>query len=148
VEIDITDYRLRFERPVAPSEATQLRGFFGTAFAEEESGFLMSSAHPALTMLGPCLARTETEAAALLARGLDLHRGRVPVFLVPVERSRRVHQMYDWGARNCELHFCQVRGEFQPFRGISMPTFLPETGRREIRTLVYLVFSRREDHAK
>jgi hypothetical protein len=36
--------------------------------------------------------------------------------------------MYDWGARNCELHLCQVRGEFQPFRGISMPSFLPETG--------------------
>jgi hypothetical protein len=36
--------------------------------------------------------------------------------------------MYDWGARNCELHFCQVRGEFQAFRGISMPSFLPETG--------------------
>lgn len=35
-EIDITEYRLRFERPVAPSEATQLRGFFGSAFAEEE----------------------------------------------------------------------------------------------------------------
>jgi hypothetical protein len=35
--------------------------------------------------------------------------------------------MYDWGARNCELHFCQVRGEFKPFQGISMPTFLPET---------------------
>ncbi len=107
-------------------------GFWHTLVHEDArggiDGFLMSSAHPALTMLGPCLARTETEAAALLARGLDLHRGRAPVFLVPVERSRLVHQMYDWGARNCELHLCQVRGEFQPFRGISMPTFLPETG--------------------
>jgi hypothetical protein len=36
--------------------------------------------------------------------------------------------MYDWGARNCELHIYQVRGQFKPFQGISMPTFLPETG--------------------
>jgi Cas6b N-terminal domain len=36
VDIDITEYRIRFERPVAPSEATHLRGFFGSAFAEEE----------------------------------------------------------------------------------------------------------------
>jgi hypothetical protein len=50
------------------------------------------------------------------------------VFLVPAERSHLVAQLYGWGARNCELHLCQVRGEFQSFRGISMPTFLPETG--------------------
>jgi GNAT superfamily N-acetyltransferase len=91
-------------------------------------GFLISSAHPALRMLGPVLARTEAEAAALLWCGLDLHRDQSPVFLVPVERTHLVGQMYAWGARNCELHLCQVRGEFQPFRGISMPTFLPETG--------------------
>jgi len=94
----------------------------------EVSGFLISSAHPALRMLGPCLAWTEAEAAALLWCGLDHHRGQSPVFLVPADRPRLVRQMYDWGARNCELHLCQVRGEFQPFRGISMPTFLPETG--------------------
>ena len=46
----------------------------------------------------------------------------------PADRPQLVKQAYAWGARNCELHFCQVRGDFQPFRGISMPTFLPETG--------------------
>jgi GNAT superfamily N-acetyltransferase len=91
-------------------------------------GFLIVSTHPAMTMLGPCIARTEAEVGALLWRGLDLQRGRTPVVLIPVDRPRLVRQMYDWGARNSELHFCQVRGEFQPFRGISMPTFLPETG--------------------
>lgn len=35
-ELDVTEYRLRFERPLAPSEATHLRGFFGAAFAEEQ----------------------------------------------------------------------------------------------------------------
>lgn len=91
-------------------------------------GFLVSCGHPAMTMLGPCVARTERDAAALVLRGLDELRGRTPVFLVPVEHHGLVRQMYEWGARNCELHFCQVRGEFQPFHGISMPTFLPETG--------------------
>ena len=107
-------------------------GFWRTLVYENPrgdiDGFLISSTHPALRMLGPCLARTEAESAALLWCGLDHHRAQSPVFLVPVDRTRLVGQMYGWGARNCELHLCQVRGEFQPFRGISMPTFLPETG--------------------
>lgn len=107
-------------------------GFWHAAVFENArgdlDGFMMSSAHQAMNMLGPCVARTETEAAALILRELDLHRGRSPVFLVPMDRPKLVRQAYDWGARNCELHFCQVRGEFQPFKGISMPTFLPETG--------------------
>jgi GNAT superfamily N-acetyltransferase len=107
-------------------------GFWRTLVYENSrgdiDGLLISSAHPALRMLGPVLARTEAEAAALLWCGLDHHRDQSPVVLVPVERSPLVAQMYGWGARNCELHLCQVRGEFQPFRGISMPTFLPETG--------------------
>ncbi len=107
-------------------------GFWHVAVYENPrgdiDGFMISSAHPGMNMLGPCVARSEAEAAALILRELDLHRGRAPVFLIPVDRPGLVRQMYDWGARNCELHFCQVRGEFQPFRGINMPTFLPETG--------------------
>jgi hypothetical protein len=91
-------------------------------------GFMLSSGHPALNMLGPCLALSEDVAAALILKELDQYKGRMPVFLIPVERSKLVRQMYDWGGRNCELHFCQVRGEFKPFQGISMPSFLPETG--------------------
>ena len=49
-------------------------------------------------------------------------------FFALLRRFDLVQQMYAWGARNCELHFCQVRGEFQPFRGVSLPSFLPETG--------------------
>lgn len=90
-------------------------------------GFMISSGHPAMNMLGPCVARSEVEATALILRELDRYRGRSPVFLIPVDRPKLARQMYEWGARNCEIHFCQVRGEFQPFRGIHMPTFLPET---------------------
>ena len=90
-------------------------------------GFLISSGHMASCMLGPGVIRTDDQAAALILRELNVHKGRSPVFLIPVEREQLVRRMYDWGARNCELHFCQVRGEFQPFRGVNMPTFILET---------------------
>jgi len=106
-------------------------GFWHTSVFENDQGavdgFMISSAHPAMNVLGPCVARSETEAAALIARELDHHRGRTPLLLVPAERGNLVHLLYQWGGRNCEIHLCQVRGEFQPFRGISMPSFLPET---------------------
>jgi predicted N-acetyltransferase YhbS len=91
------------------------------------AGWIASSAHPAMNMIGPCVARDPEVALVLLLRELDRHRGRVPVWLVPVECTEMVRRLYALGARNCELHFSQVRGAWQPFRGISMPTFLPET---------------------
>lgn len=90
-------------------------------------GWLVSSVHPAMNMLGPGVARDEPAAACLIARELDHQRGRSPVVLIPMDKPALVRQMYDWGARNCELHFCQVRGDFQPFRGVNMPSFLPES---------------------
>lgn len=110
---------------------TNQPGFWHTAVYEGSrglEGWMISSAHPAMNMLGPCVARTEQAAAALILRELDRHRGRAPIFLVPADCTNLVKQVYSWGGRNTELHLCQVRGEFQPFRGISMPTFLPETG--------------------
>jgi GNAT superfamily N-acetyltransferase len=111
---------------------TNRAGYWHAAVHEDPrgniDGWIMSCGHPAMNMLGPCVARTEQQTAALLWTELNCHKGRSPLFLVPVERSRLVHQMYGWGAKNCELHFCQVRGKFQPFAGISMPSFLPETG--------------------
>jgi len=81
-----------------------------------------------MNMQGPCVARSRTGAATLIVRELDLYRGRAPLFIVPCEQAESVRQLYDWGVRNCELHLCQVRGKFQPFRGVSMPSFLPGTG--------------------
>ena len=91
-------------------------------------GFLLATGHEALNMLGPCVTRTQEQAVALVHRGLNAYPGRTPLFLVPMECRHLVRTMYDWGARNCEMHFCQVLGEFQPFQGVSMPTFLPESG--------------------
>jgi hypothetical protein len=106
-------------------------GFWHTSVFESAGGkidgFLVSSRNAACNMLGPGVCRTDEQAIALIARELDVNRGRSPVVLVPVERTKIVRQMYEWGARNCELHFCQVRGEFQPFKGVNFPTFILET---------------------
>jgi GNAT superfamily N-acetyltransferase len=91
-------------------------------------GFLVSVAHPASNMLGPGVARTETQAAALIAAELDHNRGRQPVWLVPSHCLWLVQTMYKWGAVNCELHFAQSRGAWTAPTGIVMPTFMPETG--------------------
>jgi len=106
-------------------------GFWHTSVYEGEDGrvegFLTSCGHPAMNMIGPGVARTEEQAAALILRELDQHRGRSPVCVIPVEKDKLVRRMYGWGSRNCELHFCQVRGEYQPYRGVNLPTFLPES---------------------
>ncbi len=117
------DYRFCIENPLGFMSMSVLENPQG-----EIDGFLGSSAHPASNLLGPGVCRTEEAAIALIGRELDRHRGRSPVFLVPVDRPPLVQQMYAWGAKNCELHFCQVRGAFQPFKGINLPTFVLETG--------------------
>ena len=90
-------------------------------------GFMASSAYSACNMIGPGAAKTPEQAAALIAAELDRHRGRSPVMLIPADRSELVQQMYAWGAKNCETHFIQVRGQSHPVEGIFMPTLLPES---------------------
>jgi GNAT superfamily N-acetyltransferase len=92
-------------------------------------GFLVSVAHPASNMIGPGAMRNDDLAAALIADHLLHHarQGRAPVSLVPLGRERLVRRMYDWGARNLELHFAQVRGMAFDVSGVVMPTFMPET---------------------
>lgn len=91
-------------------------------------GVLVSVNHPGSNMLGPGVMRTPDVAPALILAELNANRGRSPVFLVPVDCTGLVQTLYGWGARNCELHFAQVRGAFKPFDGVVMPTFMPETG--------------------
>ena len=91
-------------------------------------GFLSSVAHPGSNMIGPGVMRSERIAIALVAAQLDHHRGRTPVFLPPVEAAHLVQTLYNWGCRNCELHFAQVRGQYPQPKGLIMPSFMPETG--------------------
>jgi len=96
------------------------------------TGFLSSIRHPASNMVGPGVMRTESEAIALIHAELKSHRGNQAVVLTPAAAIGVVHSLYDWGARNCELHLSQVRGErgnAKPrMEGIVIPTFMPETG--------------------
>ena len=107
------------------------RGIWQTLVYEADGGriegFLASSKHPASNMIGPGAMRSAKQSAALIAAALDRYRGGAAVCLIPMQHDDLVQQLYTWGARNCELHFCQVRGEFQPFQGVNMPTFLPES---------------------
>jgi GNAT superfamily N-acetyltransferase len=118
-----SDYRHFIENPLGIWHVSVFEGEDG-----QLDGFLVSCAHPGCNMLGPGVMRNDDEVAtALLVAELNQHKGRAPVFLLPVERNTLVCRAYDWGARNCEIHFAQVRGEFTPFDGITMPTFMPET---------------------
>ena len=107
-------------------------GIWNTSVFENASGdldgFLISVQHPASNMIGPGISRTDQQALALLQNQLNHNRGRTPVFLIPVDRPHLVQTLYSWGARNCEIHFAQVLGDFSAPTGVVMPTFMPETG--------------------
>jgi RimJ/RimL family protein N-acetyltransferase len=91
-------------------------------------GFLFSVSNAASNILGPGVVRTEEQTLALLHAELNHNTGRSPVFLVPTDCRQLVDNLYGWGARNCELHFSQTLGEWNPQTGIILPTFMPETG--------------------
>ena len=91
-------------------------------------GVLVSCLHPACNMIGPGAMRDSASAIALLQAELNVNAGRAPVFLLPVTECTLVRQAYAWGARNCELHFAQIRdGQHVRVNGIAMPTFMPES---------------------
>ena len=117
------DYRYAIENP---------RGVLHASVCENDrrgiDGFMISVKHPALNMMGPCVARSEETALALIRNELERFRGTWVLLVVSVEKRKLVEQLYRWGARNVETHLKQVWGEFQPFKGVNMPSFLPETG--------------------
>ena len=117
------DYRFFIENEMGIWHTLLLEGPDGRL-----DGFLGSVAHPGSNMIGPGVMRDESTAAALLAAQLDHHKDRTPVFLIPAQAAGLVKTLYGWGARNCELHFAQIRGDYPQPTGVIMPTFMPETG--------------------
>lgn len=91
-------------------------------------GFMISVKHPALNMLGPCVARNEEIAIALIRKEIERFNGTWVLFSIPMDKRKMVEKMYAWKAINVETHLKEVWGEFPGFNGISMPSFLPETG--------------------
>ncbi|MEM1443858.1 MAG: N-acetyltransferase, partial [Verrucomicrobiota bacterium] len=102
-----------------------------TLVSEDESGevdgFLVSIDDPGSRMIGPGVAKSAAAAEALLLAQLDFYRGKSIVFLFPAKERELIDAAYRWGAKNCEMHYTQVRGEAQPVVGVVMPTFMPES---------------------
>ena len=119
----VIDYRYAIENPRGVLQALVLENSDGAI-----DGFMISIKHPSLNMLGPCVARSEKATLALLLQATERFRGEVPLFVVPMDKRELVETLYEWGARNVETHLFQVRGKFQAFNGVSLPSFLPETG--------------------
>ncbi len=117
------DYRYAIENP---------RGVLHASVYENDQknidGFMISVKHPALNMLGPCVARNEDIAIALIRKEIERFRGTWVLFSIAMENRKMVEQMYAWKALNVETHLKNVWGQFPGFHGISMPSFLPETG--------------------
>lgn len=117
------DYRYCIENRLGIFHSSVIEGKKGGL-----DGFLFSIKHPALNMIGPGVARSEQDGAALLLRQLNAFKGQTPLFLIPMEKRQLVELAYEWGARNVETHLCQIRGAYQEFKGMHFPSFLPETG--------------------
>lgn len=108
-------------------------GIWHTSVFEDDShgeitGVMTSVRHPASNMIGPGVMRDQATAVALIYAELLQHRDNTCLVLVPTHAELVVADLYRRGARNCELHLAQVRGEFPPACGIVIPTFMPETG--------------------
>lgn len=96
--------------------------------AGKVAGFLTTLRSPRGASAGPGVAEDAAVAEALLARELDGLRGKRVLVLVPCRYRRLVERMYAWGARNVEVHLAQVKGAYKPIEGVTLPTFMPESG--------------------
>lgn len=119
----VNDYRYAIENPRGVLQALVIENSEGIV-----DGFMISIKHPALDMLGPCVSHSEKATLALLLQATEHFRGATPLFVVPMDKRELVETLYSWGARNVETHLFQVRGKFQRFNGVNLPSFLPETG--------------------
>lgn len=129
LEMDISGIRREVDYRYA---ITNPRGVLHATVYENDQqgldGFMISVKHPALNMLGPCVARSEAAAIALIRHALERFHGTWVLLVVPMDKRKIVEQLYAWRAVNVETHLMSVWGHFPGFKGVSMPSFLPETG--------------------
>ncbi len=90
-------------------------------------GFCAGVLDPGSNMVGPGIARTEEGMDALIRFTLNQRPETNPVVLIPSDCLKLRNSMFEIGARICELHVAQVLGEYQPAKGIVLPSFMPET---------------------
>lgn len=108
------------------------RGVFQALVYENDQkkieGFMISVMHPALNMMGPCIARSQNIAIELIKKASKRFKGTSVLLSIPMDKRDMVKHLYSWKAINVETHLKEVWGEFNGFNGISLPSFLPETG--------------------
>ncbi len=106
-------------------------GIWHTVVALDErdqvSGFLASIDSAALKLIGPGVAVDAAAAEAMLRAQLQRFLGSDVLVVLPASYPELIAVAYGLGARNCELHFAQVRGRAAPINGVVFPTYLPET---------------------
>lgn len=90
-------------------------------------GFLNSVNDPGSNMLGPGIARMQSQALGLICAELNQNKGRSPAWIVPSHAKELLQGLYALGARNIEINMSQILGDPPPCKGIVMPTFMPET---------------------
>jgi len=93
------------------------------------AGFLAASVLPAEIMLGQGVAEDEETMRELMLGLMDQSfRGKKVAFILPSKAQILVQQAYAWGARNREINVLSVRGTAPPLTGVTLATFLPESG--------------------
>jgi predicted N-acetyltransferase YhbS len=118
------DYRFFIENPSSGWRLAVIEKPSG-----ELTGFLAASAQPTDILLGQGVAEDESTMLELMLGMMNQHfRGQTVTFILPSMRSSLVRQAYAWGARNRETNLLSVLGQAPPMHGITLPTFLPESG--------------------
>lgn len=117
------DYRHFIENP---------EKIWSISVCDAESGnaleaVLCSVCHPATNMIGPGCARNAVAASAVLLSQLNQYPERSPVALVPCSSLELRHFAYSLGGKNTELHIAQCRGTAPILKGLTFPTFMPES---------------------
>ena len=93
------------------------------------AGFLAASVLPAEIMLGQGVAEDEVTMRELMIGLMDQSfRGKSVAFIIPSKATLLVLQAYAWGARNREINVLSVLGTAPPVMGVTLATFLPESG--------------------
>lgn len=82
---------------------------------------------PGSHMIGPAVARTEEGCLTLILRELNRYPGNKPICLIPSDALLIRRVLRRLGARLCETHIAQVRGQDFPVSGVVIPSFMPET---------------------
>ena len=93
----------------------------------EATGAIASIEHPGTRMIGPAIAPDATTLLTLLITQLNHGEGSSPLFLLPSDQPEITRTLYRLGARNHEIHLAQALGPAPTLKGITLPTFLPET---------------------